>query len=39
MKIGFIGLGHMGQPMAINCLQKGMNSLFLINRSRLVFLW
>ena len=23
MKIGFIGLGHMGQPMAMNCLQKG----------------
>ena len=23
MKIGFIGLGHMGQPMAMNCLEKG----------------
>lgn len=22
-KIGFIGLGHMGAPMAINCLRKG----------------
>ena len=34
MKIGFIGLGIMGRPMAKNLLKKGYTELYVNNRSR-----
>jgi 3-hydroxyisobutyrate dehydrogenase-like beta-hydroxyacid dehydrogenase len=33
MKVGFIGLGHMGQPMALNLLKSGQQ-LVVYNRTR-----
>ena len=30
MKIGFVGLGIMGRPMAVNLLKAGLNSAFIL---------